>query len=168
MEDAKDAIGNHDGVLENVTFTTGQIGQAFAFDPENFGDPVRVRVPDSPHFYFDTFTVHRGMDPSARGDGSIIFFRGDNLPGFDPYYLSMSGTNAIIFGITGEDGSSATVTAPVNFNQWQHVAATLDDGSGAMTIYVNGVLAAQTTTAIRPLANLISGDDPGIGIGNTP
>jgi Concanavalin A-like lectin/glucanases superfamily len=163
--DAKDAIGNHDGVLENVTFTTGQIGEAFAFDPETYTN-VRVRIPDSPDFILThSLSIEGWVRP--RGDGGIIFFRGDNRPGFDPYSLSMQDSNTITFAITGEDGSSATVGTTLNSDQWQHVAATLDAGNGSMKIYVNGVLAAQTTTAIRPLANLISGDDPGIGIGNT-
>src|SRR5208282_1513367 len=38
--------------------------------------------------------------------------------------------------------------------------------SGTMSIYTNGMLAAQTITTIRPFGALIPGDSPGIGIGN--
>ena len=56
--------------------------------------------------------------------------------------------------------------ATLNYNQWYHVAATLDGVSGTMSIYTNGTLAAQTVTAIRPFGTLIAGDSPGVGIGN--
>ena len=38
--------------------------------------------------------------------------------------------------------------------------------SGKLSLYTNGTLAAQITTALRPIGNLIPQDAPGIGIGN--
>ena len=46
-------------------------------------------------------------------------------------------------------------------------AATLDDATGLMSLYVNGALAAQTTTDVRPFANLDPTQEPGVGIGNS-
>ena len=49
---------------------------------------------------------------------------------------------------------------PLTFNRWYHIAATLDDATGAMRIYTNGVLAAETNTSIRPFAYLSAGPMP--------
>jgi hypothetical protein len=49
---------------------------------------------------------------------------------------------------------------------WTHVAATLDDATGLMTLYTNAVVAAQTTTTVRPLGPLDPNYQPGVGIGN--
>ena len=46
------------------------------------------------------------------------------------------------------------------------VAATLDDATSLMSIYINGALSAQTTTDVRPFATLPSSGSPGVGIGN--
>jgi hypothetical protein len=51
------------------------------------------------------------------------------------------------------------------FNQWFHVAGTLDDATGNMKLYVNGNLVASTTTSIRPLGALDPAYSPGLSIG---
>ena len=101
-----------------------------------------------------------------RGDGYCIFWRGDNRPGLDPYVLSMQGNNNLRFYIEDESGNSAFVGTNINYNQWYHVAATWDGESGIMKLYINGQLASQTVTAVRPFGDLIPGDSPGVGIGN--
>ena len=51
--------------------------------------------------------------------------------------------------------------------QFVHVAATLDDATGAMTLYENGAVVAQTTTTVRPFGALDPTQEPGVGIGNS-
>jgi hypothetical protein len=101
-----------------------------------------------------------------RGDGYVIFFRGDHRSGLDPYALSMQASDRLDFQVTDADGNSGVVETIVAYNVWTHVAATLDDATGTMSIYTNGVLAAQTVTAVRPFGALDPGQSPGIGIGN--
>ena len=55
---------------------------------------------------------------------------------------------------------------PLIYDQWWHVAGTLDGASGNLSLYTNGALAAQTNTALRPFGPLIASESPGIGIGN--
>jgi hypothetical protein len=47
------------------------------------------------------------------------------------------------------------------------VAATLDDATGLMTLYVNGAVVGQTTTTVRPFGALDPMQQPGVGIGNS-
>ncbi len=71
------------------------------------------------------------------------------------------------FRIDNSSNQGASVEAPIATGQWVHVAATLDDGTGAMTLYENGAVVAQTTTTVRPFATLDPTQEPGVGIGNS-
>jgi hypothetical protein len=164
---ANDIVGMNNGLLENVTFTSGVVGQAFACDPNNFpyGTYTGIQIPDQQAYVLtNSLSIEGWIRP--RGDGYCIFWRGDNRPGLDPYVLSMQGNNNLRFYIEDESGNSAFVGTNINYNQWYHVAATWDGESGIMKLYINGQLASQTVTAVRPFGDLIPGDSPGVGIGN--
>ena len=164
---ASDVVSSNNGVLVNVGYTSGVVGQAFSFDPENYayGTYTGVQIPDQPAYALtNSLTIEGWVRP--RGDGYIIFWRGDNRPGLDPYILSMQGNHTVLFQISDANGNGANVGTTLTYNQWYHLAATLDGGSGTMSLYTNGVLAAQMTTSIRPFGSLIAGDSPGMGIGN--
>ena len=163
-----DSAGTNNAyALPNVSFTNGIVGQAFAFDPENlpYGTYSGVRIADQPAYALtNSLSIEGWIRP--RGDGYVIFYRGDNRSGLDPYSMSMGLNNILSFGITDANGNSASVSAPLVYNQWWHVAGTLDGASGKLSLYTNGTLAAQITTTVRPFGDLIPGDSPGIGIGN--
>jgi hypothetical protein len=164
---ALDSVAGNNGVLQNVSFTPGEVGQTFAFDPENLpnGTYSGVQIADQPAYVLtNSLTIEAWVRP--RGDSYVIFFRGDNRPGLDPYVLSMQANNIILFGISDESGNYAAVQTPLIYNQWWHIAATLDGGSGTLSLFTNGVLAAQSNTTVRPFGALLAGDSPGIGIGN--
>jgi len=160
-----EGIAGNDGVAVNSGYTNGVVLQAFSFDPELVGGYTGVQVADLPQYALtNSLTIEGWIRP--RGDGYIIFWRGDNRPGLDPYSLSMQGNNTLSFNICDADGNGATVQTTLNYGDWTYVAATLDGSTGTMSIYTNGVLASQTTTAIRPFGQLEPGDSPGVGIGN--
>ena len=58
------------------------------------------------------------------------------------------------------------IEAPIQLNQWQHIAATLRHKQGNLKLFVNGELVAQTNTTLKPLGELEPTQNPGIGIGN--
>lgn len=162
-----DSAGTNNGVNQNITYTTGVVGQAFACDPENYsyGTYTGVQIPDQPAYALtNSLTIEGWVRP--RGDGYIIFFRGDHRPGTDPYFLSMNGNHDLVFYIGDEDGHGTNVQASLAYNQWTHLAATLDGTSGTMSLFTNGVLAANIVTTLRPFGTLDPGQSPGIGIGN--
>ena len=165
---AVDSVGGHNGVLRNVSFTDGVAGQAFLFAPDNFpyGTYTGVQIADKPEFALThSLTIEGWIRP--RGNGYLIFFRGDHRPGLDPYHLSLDGNLNLEFGVCGSDNNdAATVRTHVDIGAWIHVAGVLDDSTGTMSLYTNGVLAAQTTTAVRPFGALLAEESPGIGIGN--
>ena len=164
---ANDAVSANNGIVQNITYTAGVVGSAFACDPDNYpyGTYAGIQVPDSPAYVLTNSLSIEGWI-RLRGNGYSIFWRGDHRPGMDPYLLGLSGDNNLKFQICDQDGNTAVVGTTLAYNQWMHVAATLDGGTGTMSVYINGVLADQTVTAIRPFGDLIPGQSPGVGIGN--
>jgi sugar lactone lactonase YvrE len=65
------------------------------------------------------------------------------------------------------DTNGCDIQTPISTGQWTHIAATLYDATGLMSLYVNGVLATQTTTDERPFGTLDSTQHPAVGIGNS-
>ena len=162
-----DSIYGNNGTIVNAGYTNGVVGRAFELDPENWpvGTYNAVDVPDDPRYILtNSLSIEGWIRP--RGDGFSIFWRGDNRSGFDPYFLSMQGNNTCSFYIEDAAGTTANVGVPLIYDQWWHVAGTLDGNTGIMTIYTNGVIAGQLTTALRPFGNLNPGLSPGVGIGN--
>jgi hypothetical protein len=99
------------------------------------------------------------------GPGAQIVFRGDDRIGIDPYHLTIQGDGRVYFGVeAGND--SAWVAAPVPLHQWTHVLASLDDKSGKMALWINGVKVSETRTNARPFGNLDRMSSPGVSIGN--
>ncbi|HWX23132.1 MAG TPA: LamG-like jellyroll fold domain-containing protein, partial [Candidatus Binatia bacterium] len=154
--------GNNAYAMPNITFTPGMVLQAFACNPVGY---TGVQIHDQPYYILtNSLTVEAWARP--RGNGYVIFFRGDHRPGLDPYTMSMAGNNVLNFGVTDTNGNTASISAPLVFNQWWHLVGTLDGASGNLSLYTNGVLAAQTNTPVRPFGALIPAQTPGIGIGN--
>jgi hypothetical protein len=76
---ADDVVSGNTGVLQNVGYTNGVVGQAFSFDPNSFpyGTYTGVQVPDQPAYALtNSLTIEGWVRP--RGDGYVIFWRGDN------------------------------------------------------------------------------------------
>lgn len=162
---AKNSVTGREGVLRNVSFAEGVAGMAFSFSPERFGWSG-VLIPDEPAFALTkSVSVEAWIRP--RGNSYIIFFRGDHRPGLDPYCLSLDGNMNLTFGIcAGDNEQNVAVKTPVGLGAWIHAAGVLDDATGTLSLFTNGLLAAQTKTNIRPFGPLLTEESPGIGIGN--
>lgn len=169
---ANDLVGaNHGTPVGGIGFTNGRYAQAFNFDGINDG----INVPDSTSLQLTQSMTIEGWvyirawpyEPQNFWGVAAIVFRADDRAGLDPYHLMVRGTTRMLeFTITGANGQSAMLQAPVSTGQWFHVAATLDDLSSSMKIYVNGSVSAQTNTALRPLGPLEASANSGLGIGN--
>jgi hypothetical protein len=160
---ANDSSGNgHHGTLEGgMGFTAGLYGQAFAA-----GSGKRVFVPDSPAFQLTSLTMAAWVNPTA--PGNVIFFRGDNRPGLDPYDVGMNESSCFGIVVANAANTPASLYAPtpLPFNTWTHVVATFDDSAGDLRVYLNGLLVAETNTSIKPFFDLEPSLTPGLGIGN--
>lgn len=158
---AQDSAGRHDGTLPfGMNYAPGKIGQAFDFD----GSRRRISIPDSPDFKLtQALTIEGWIYP--RQYGGIIFFRGDDRPALDPWQIDLRTPGFVGFQITDSQNRMARVEAPIQLNEWQHIAATFGAG-GKLKLFVNGEAAAETNTTIRPLGDLEPTQNPALGIGN--
>ena len=168
---AADATGLNNATLSNVTYSSGEVGKAFSFNGNNgwaaLGDPSSLAFTNS--FTIEGWIKVNGL-PTNYNFGSIMF-RGDDRPGLDPYQLDIVPNGDLQFQITGTPGAAtggtANLEAPIPLGQFVHVAATLDDATGLMTLYENGTVVAQTVTTVRPFGPLDPTQKPGVGIGNS-
>jgi subtilisin-like proprotein convertase family protein len=166
-----DYVGNANGTpFGNIGFPAGEVGGAFSFGPPDSS----INVPDVPSLELTNSLSIEGWvfvkGPPA-GVAGMVLFRGDNRGGLDPYYLDVEASgpgNSLVFKFVIEDqaNNAAFIDAPATVGSWVHLAATLDDAAGLMSLYTNGALADKITTTLRPLGALDTNNFPGIGIGN--
>jgi glucose/arabinose dehydrogenase len=164
---AADWAGDNDGTAYlGASYAAGQVGQAFSFDGVN----DRVEILDSDSLELTaSLTIEGWIQVNAFptiSEHNHILFRGDDRPGLDPYFLAVTPAGALKFNISGSTGGKRLEGGLLPLGQFAHVAATLDDATGAMRLYVNGNLSAETFTTIRPLADLDPAFNAGVAIGN--
>lgn len=157
---------NNATLMNGATFAPGEVGQAFQFD--GVDDVAQVTDSDSlkltGSMTIEAWVRVDAYPQSVVGHGEI-FFRGDDRTGLDPYSLSIEPDGSVQFQIQSLT-AVAQVRAAIPLGQFMHVAATLDDASGVMRLYINGELQAQTETTVRPFGDLDPASNPGVGIGN--
>jgi len=156
---ANDSVGTHHGTNyadwdtwnAMPAYAAGQVGLAFDFNGHHV-----VRVLGSPDFVLtNSFAVEGWIHARELVNGmdkAVVLSLGDNnQPG--PILLStVTSSGEIAFGIRDNiyPYQWVSLQAPIQTNQWYHIAATLEATSGTMTLYVDGVVRAQTNTVIRP------------------
>lgn len=109
--------------------------------------------------------VHGFSKPDGGSHHGFILFRGDNRGANDPYFFSTEPRGTIRFHVESQAGAH-DIEAPIPTHRWLHLAGTLEDSTGRMRLYVDGVMKKDTVTAIRPMSGLSPKDFPGVGIGN--
>ena len=164
-----DSVGGNNGtIFGNVTYSPGVVGQAFTFDGVNgtvsIPDATNLKITSS--LTIDARIYVKGY-PSAAKYLSMILFRGDQRDGFDPYYLGVGSDGTIGFSVQNDANAQYVVQTPIAVGKWIHVTATLDGNSGVMSLYLDGQLAIQKTTSVRPLRDLDPTQLPGVAIGNS-
>lgn len=163
---AADLRGLNNGTLSNgTTYAAGKVAQALSFD--GVDDRAMLGDPDSLKFTaslsIEGWVQVNALNPATNFE--TILFRGDDRPGLDPYDLHVTPGGQLAFGVSSLTGSTY-IQAPMPLGQLVHVGATLDDASGAMKLYLNGAVAAETVTAVRPFRDLDPTLHPAVGIGN--
>jgi hypothetical protein len=131
------------------------------------GNNQRIAIPDYAKLALThSMTVEAYVKVnSVPGAFGNIVFRGDDRTSLDPYVLHVVG-NQLRFEITDAANNFASVGASIPFNTWLHVAGVLDDLTGALSLYEDGVLKNSVNTTIRPFATLDPNFLPGLGIGD--
>jgi hypothetical protein len=152
-----DSAGTNNGfVANNVTFVPGLFGQAFNC-PGLY--PGLVSIPDNDNFRL-TNSLTLSVWVNMQHNSWIVAGRANN------YQIGFDFAGHSRFCING--GGGDLVLLPTNFipfNQWTHLAETLDGSTGDMRAYINGILVAETNTSVRPAYSISPSWVYGFGIG---
>jgi hypothetical protein len=163
---ANDRFGQSNGSTIGTAYSTGASGLAFHFD----GIDDVVNIPDSQLFKLTgSFSIDVRIKPLAYtpGLGGLVFFRGDDRGGHDPYYIRLGGDGRLEFLIADAVDQRGTVITPqIPLNNFTHVIAAFDAATGRMTVHLNDALAGLTFTNVHPYADLNPSQNPGVAIGN--
>lgn len=162
-----DSAGDHNGTFPfGERYAPGLVGSSsFNFLRSHSIDHQlqRLSIADSPDFELtETMTLETWVYPLEYS--GIVLIRGDDRGGYDAWQVDLMTKGRISYVFNSADNQAAAVSAPIQLNQWQHVAVVFDRGS--MKLYVNAILAAQMQTPLRPIAVLDKGANPALGIGN--
>jgi hypothetical protein len=136
----RDSVSAQTGTLRNgATLAAGKVGQSFSLD----GTDDFIEVPDYPSQTPSSITLDAWVNPDTlSGDRVIVSKYDSSQPGPDNRSWVLLNLNGRLrFGIYQGAGGRVVDTdaAALTPGVWQHVAATFDVATQAMTIYVNGV-----------------------------
>jgi hypothetical protein len=156
---ASDIAGTNNGLLENVTFANGEVGQAFVFNGTNSG----IRIPANASLNVglgNGFTLEAWVNPSALQYGGFLppsMFEWNSGSGSgDPsvgvqFNLSGVGIGSLAGQIQDTTATHRDIySAPgiMVTNVFQHVALTYDKTTGMAVLYRNGVVVATTNLGV--------------------
>lgn len=144
---AADSAGTNTGTLTNgPTFTTGQSGNAVALDGTN--DYVATGGLGT---LGGTSTLSAWIKTTQVG--ASTFWTAPGIAGVEQYW----GSNDVFWGIidaqgrigvkAGDDAAASSTTA-INDGVWHHIAFTRNAGTGALQVFVDGVLEGTATGAV--------------------
>ena len=160
---ALDSSGRgHNGVILNGTRVPGVVGQGLQCNGLGSG----VDIADVPDFETTGSLAIMGwvkitLQPDYR---TLIFFRGDNRPGLDPYTLGVEKDGTILFQIQDSANQSDSVGAPAPLHRFFHVAGMYDSHARTLSLYLDGKKVASKKTEIVPMAGLLPQYRSGVGI----
>jgi hypothetical protein len=161
--DANDSAGTNNGALQGgATFASGEVGQAFSFNPVN----GTVIVPDSSSLRLtNQLTIEAWINTRSTNTDHGIVSKVGGAAGNNGYEFGLSGNKLVgQFNSPGQGWPSSQIMCalPLATGAWQHVAWTYDQS--AMKLYFNGQPVATNVIGTKAIVASsstlrISGDD---------
>jgi len=150
---------NNGALIGNMTFGAGKVGDGFLGNSINNGG--LVQVPDSPALDLHRSMTFEGWLKVDSYGGTVIERRTSDFR--RSYQLGMLPSGQLYFTIWYNNNSGVGVDSdPIPLGQFVHFAASLDDNTSLVKMYINGSPVRQFTITQRP--NVIS--NATINIGN--
>ena len=141
---ADDSISTNNGTpVGGVTYTNGEVGQAFSFDNVNTSTSY-IPLPASPSLDIGSgsgLTIECWIQPDAAvlpGGAPIIEWDSATTDGVQLWV----GLSAAIRDTSGNANIIQAPAGLLNTNNFQHVAVTYDKSSGNAYLYYNGSIVA--------------------------
>ena len=160
---ALDQTGVNNGTLiNNITFGGGRVGGGFLGDYDsNIG---LVEVPDSASLALNRSMTFEGWLKLDSYGGTVIERQGNFISPYTIWLFSSGELNFSIGYNSDGNGRGISTPEPLPLGQFFHFAATRDDATSQMKIYINGSLATQGTITERPVD--LDSNDVKINVGN--
>ena len=158
-----DQTGTNHGALVNLpNFAGGKVGGGFSGNFSNAGG--YVEVPDSPSLTLTkSITIEGWLKLNDNPNGYVLRRSLDDFPFLGSYEV-VSFSGRIFFTIWYNSNNGIGVLSdPLPLGQFVHFAATLDDNTGRLSIYINGNLVRQNTATVTQRANVAPGATVKIG-----
>ena len=136
------------GTLTNVPYVIGRV-DAFAGQFNGTNSYVVIPASIRSNFTISAWVKTTNTAASGQWNAGRGIVDGD-VSGVTTDFGTSLVSNKFAFGV-GNPNTTITSTNIINNGQWRHVAATRDSASGAMKIYVDGVLDTSATgpTGVR-------------------
>ena len=146
---AVDSEGGHDGDLTGGAWTTGTIDGGLELN----GSSAYVSALDDDNLdLVDAFTLMGWINNDTLSGYDLVFNKGD-ASNDQNYWLGTNGSE-IAFGFyNGAYREFNTSGASLNTGTWYHIAATFDNATDELRLYLNGAEVLSDTTTYTPLAN---------------
>ena len=159
-----DSSGNnlHGTALGNPFYRTSTApANTLALELDGSGDYVRI-VDNALFEITQDLTLEAYITVNTHPSSGLeqIIFRGDNTAGFDPYFLALLAPGLLYFQVQNALNQGFGISSPTSLTlgQLTHVAATLEDSTGDVTLYVNKLPVATGNTSFRPFGPLAGGN----------
>ena len=159
---AVDSVGGHDGTLNNgPVWSTGQVDGALNFDGTN--DAIRVPHADTLSLT-DKMTFTAWVNASSFGSSYQTILAKDSGAGNSNYYFG-TWQQELIFGFFSGPFFREIFTSGLNLQPgtWYELAATFDNATSEVKLYVDGALVHSDTLGFNPAA--VTAD---LSIGRSP
>ena len=140
---AEDGWGNADGTVDGATLTNGVSG---AEDTAYYFDDDRITLSTNLNSSLDgstNFSLAMWLHSDAIGDVDEVFGSWASGQKKIGYYLYASGKQFLSVSPNGGSTTTGNGTTGIAAGSWQHIAVAFN--SGAVTFYVNGILAGTDT-----------------------
>lgn len=146
---ALDSEGGHDATLTGGGWTAGELDGGVVLD----GSSEYLSAPDDDTLDLtETFTLLGWVNNGSLGGYDLVFNKGDS--GNDQNFWFGTNGDEISFGFY-DGGMREFTTAGANLmtDTWHHIAATFDNGSDEVRLYLDGTEVYAGTTTREPLVN---------------
>jgi uncharacterized repeat protein (TIGR03803 family) len=147
---AVDSVGGNNGTLQGgVTFTNGEVGQAFNFDGASGFISTALLITNP-----QTFTLSLWFRTTTTQGGVLISFDESQTSvapnsGYYDRNIYMDNSGALYFGFWNPGPLQINSTAGYNDNHWHWVVGSLSPSTG-LSFYVDGLLVGNNPAATTP------------------
>ena len=147
-----DIVGSNSGTASGTSVVSGRYGNSRSFN----GSSDYVTIPNTIDTPIKTgsFTLSSWFKASSFSTNMTIFQRGI-VSSMGLYYgMGLYASSSTITFARNVASSSAQISYTYNFltNVWYHVAATYNDSTGAVAIYLNGIPVSTGTLSTNDVA----------------